>query len=180
MIRLKQKYEQKIRPKLASQLRIKNLLAVPRVVKVVVNVGAKEMAKDKGQVEKMAQQLAIITGQNPRLCRAKKSIAGFKLTEGDPIGLKVTLRRQRMYDFLEKLFMAVLPRVSDFHGLNLKSFDSKGNYTFGLAEQIVFPEVDYGKLEKVHGLEITIVTNAGDDKKAQKLLEELGMPFEKM
>lgn len=179
MSKLKQKYEQKIRPKLAKEWNLKNPLAVPQVLKVVINMGAKEMAKDKGQVEKIAVGLAAISGQRPKVCSAKKSIAGFKLTKGDPIGLKVTLRKERMYDFLEKLFMAVLPRVRDFQGVSLKGFDGKGNYTLGIREHIVFPEIDYGKLEKIHGFEATIVTDAGDDEKGQRLLEKLGMPFEK-
>jgi len=175
----KQRYNQEIRPKLARDWGLKNLLAVPKVLKVVVSVGAKEMAKDKSQVEKTAQELAIISGQRPKICRAKKSIAGFKLARGEPVGLQTTLRGQRMYDFLEKLVKVVLPRMRDFHGVSLKSFDGQGNYTLGLIEQIVFPEIDYDKLEKVHGIEITIVTNAGDDKKGKKLLEEIGMPFKK-
>lgn len=179
MSKLKKKYEQEIRPKLAKEFGLRNLLAVPRVLKIVVNVGAKQMAKDKGEVEKISQNLALITGQKPQVCRAKRSIAGFKLAKGDPVGLKTTLRRERMYDFLEELIKVVLPRIGDFQGVSLKSFDGQGNYTLGISEHLVFPEVDYGKLDKIHGLEITIVTNAKDDKKAQRLLEELGVPFEK-
>lgn len=177
--RLKQKYQQEIRLKLAKELGLKNLLAAPRVLKVVINTGVKEMAKDKGQISKISEELMAISGQKPKVCRAKKSIAGFKLVKGDPIGLKVTLRRERMYNFLEKLFMAVLPRVRDFQGVSLGGFDGNGNYTLGVAEQIVFSEIDYGKIDKVRGLEVTIVTNAENDEKARKLLEEMGMPFEK-
>jgi len=179
MSKLKQKYEKEIRPRLAKEFGLKNLNSVPSVLKVVVNVGAKEMAKDKTQVEKISQEIGAITGQKPIVCRAKKSIAGFKLGKGEPVGLKVTLRKKRAYDFLEKLFKVVLPRVRDFHGVSPKGFDGKGNYTLGIAEQIVFPEVDFEKLSKIRGLEITVVTNAKDDKKAKRFLEELGMPFEK-
>ena len=180
MVKLKQKYEQKIRPELAKEFNFKSPLATPRLLKIVVNVGAKDIAKDKGLLEKIPRALADLTGQRPKVCQAKKSVAGFKLVRGDPIGLKATLRGEKMYDFLERLIKVALPRVRDFQGISLTSFDGQGNYTLGLAEHIVFPEADYDKLEKIFGLEITIVTNAGDDKKARRLLEELGMPFEKL
>lgn len=172
---LKQKYQKEIAPKLAKEFGLDNVLAAPKLKKVVVNIGIGEEAQEPNPATK---DLAVITGQRPKICRAKKSIADFKIQKGDPIGLMVTLRGERMYDFLEKLFKIILPRLRDFHGLSLKGFDGQGNYTLGLREQTVFPEVDYGKITKVRGLEITIVTT-GDDKKSQRLLEELGMPFEK-
>lgn len=175
---LKQKYQKEIAPKLAKEFGLDNLLAVPKFKKVVVNIGIGEGAQDKNLLNSAAEDLAAITGQRPKICRAKKAIADFKIQKGDSIGLMVTLRGKRMYDFLEKLFKIILPRLRDFHGLSLKGFDGQGNYTLGLPEQTVFPEVDYGKITKVRGLEITIVTT-GDDKKSQRLLEELGMPFEK-
>ena len=176
---LKEKFQKEIIPKLMKEFKINNPWAAPRVTKVIVNIGLKEALEDKGVVEKTSEWLALITGQKPRLCRAKKSIAGFKLRAGDPIGLMVTLRRDRMYDFLEKLFNITLPRVKDFQGLSIGSFDGRGNYTLGLEEQIVFPEIDAVKIEKIHGLEIIIVTNAKDDKQAKRLLELLGMSFQK-
>lgn len=172
---LKQKYQKEIAPKLAKEFGLDNVLAAPKLKKVVVNIGIGEEAQEPNSA---AKDLAVITGQRPKICRAKKSIADFKIQKGDPIGLMVTLRGKRMYDFLEKLFKIILPRLRDFHGLSLKGFDGQGNYTLGLREQTVFPEVDYGKIAKVRGLEITIVTT-GDDKRSQRLLEELGMPFEK-
>jgi len=179
MNKLKQKYDQEIAPKLAKEFGGINSLAVPKLIKIIVNMGVKEMAKDKGQIDKIMTELADIVGQKPKLCRAKKSIASFKLVKNEPIGLKATLRGERMYDFFAKLVMSVLARTRDFHGVSLKSFDGNGNFSLGFSEQIVFPEIDYGKLSKVRGLEVTIVTNTGDDKKAKRLLEELGMPFEK-
>lgn len=177
---LKQKYQKEIVPKLAKKFGLKNILAAPRVVKVVVSIGLGEGIQDKGVIEAALQNLAVITGQKPKLTQARQSIAGFKLRAGDSIGAAVTLRDKRMYDFLEKLFKIVLPRVRDFQGLPLKSFDGRGNYSLGLREQIVFPEIDYSKVVKVKGLEITMVTNTDDDKKAEKLLELMGMPFEKV
>lgn len=177
---LKHRYQQEVAPKLAEEFGLKNILAVPRVIKVVVSVSLGEGAQDKSIIERVSQELSLITGQKPRITRARKAVAGFKLRVGDPIGLMTTLRGERMYDFLEKLFKIVLPRVRDFQGVPLRSFDGQGNYNLGLAEQIVFPEIDYGKVAKVRGLEVTFVTDAQDDKQAKKLLELLGMPFEKL
>jgi large subunit ribosomal protein L5 len=174
---LKDRYQKEIVPQLKKQLGLKNPLAVPRVTKVVVNVGLKEGREDKGLVKVVSENLAVITGQKPKICRARQAIAGFKLRQGDPIGLAATLRRKRMYSFLEKLFYVALPRVKDFRGTSLDSFDGQGNYTLGLEEQIVFPEVDPTEIEKIYGLEITIVTNTKDDSKAKGLLELMGMPF---
>lgn len=151
-----------------------------RVVKVVVSMGIGEAAHDKNIIEAASRDLMAITGQKPALCRARLAVAGFKIKKGDPIGLKVTLRGKRMRDFLKKLFIIVLPRLRDFQGVSLKSFDGRGNYSLGIPEQIVFPEIDYAKIDKIRGLEITIVTNTGSDKEAKKLLEEMGMPFEKV
>ena len=154
-----------------------NLLSESRIIKVVVNVGVKEGAKDEGLLTKQAGELANITGQKAKVCRAKKSIAGFKLGKGMPIGLKVTLRKKRMNDFLQKLFTIVLPRVRDFRGLSTKGFDGAGNYTLGIKEQTVFPETEYLKTDKIMGLEVTIVTSTEDNEKAQELLMSIGAPF---
>jgi len=177
---LKQKYQKEIVPKLSKEWGLKNRLAVPKVEKVVINLGLGEGVADKGVIDKVSPDLAVIAGQGPKIARARASIAGFKLREGDPIGLVVTLRGERMYDFLEKLFKIVFPRLRDFQGLPAKSFDGRGNYNLGISEYTVFPEIDYSKVEKVRGLEITIVTNTNDDQKAKRLLELMGMPFRKI
>ena len=176
---LKEKYQQEIAPKLAKELKLANALAAPRVDKIVINVGLSEAMENKKTLEAMSNDLAVITGQKPKVTKARQSIAGFKLRAGQSIGLMITLRGQRMYDFFEKLVRVVLPRLRDFQGVSLKSFDGQGNYNLGIPEQIVFPEVDHAKIDKVRGLEITIVTNAKTDEKAKKLLVLLGMPFEK-
>lgn len=150
-----------------------------KITKTVINVSLKEVLEDKSVLEKVSAGLALITGQKPKICRAKKAIASFKLQAGAPIGLMVTLRGQRMEAFLKKLFQAVLPRIKDFQGISTEAFDGQGNYSLGLEEQIVFPEIESAKVEKIHGLEITIVTDAKDDKKAKQLLEEKGAPFKK-
>lgn len=176
---LKEKYQQKIVPGLAKELGLDNVLAVPKMEKIIVNIGLKEALDDKKIIDTVSQELMVITGQKPKITRARQSIAGFKLRAGQPIGLAVTLRDQRMYAFFEKLVKIVLPRLRDFQGLSLKSFDGRGNYSLGLPEQIVFPEIDYAKVDKIRGLEVTIVTNAKTDEKAKRLLTLLGMPFEK-
>lgn len=180
MKNLQENYKESIRPKLSKEFGSSNLLAVPLIEKIVLNIGLGEGAQDKGVVEKATEDLKTITGQKPRINKARLAIAGFKIRKGDPIGLMVTLRGKRMYDFLEKLVKIVLPRVRDFHGVSLSGFDGQGNYNFGVSEQIVFPEIDYAKIDKVRGLQITIVTNMNDKIKAKRLLEELGMPFEKV
>jgi large subunit ribosomal protein L5 len=176
---LREKYRQEVVPALREELGVESPMAVPRIIKVVLNVGLKEAKDDKKVIDLVADQLSAISGQKPKLCRAKKSIAGFKLSKGQPIGLCVTLRGQRAFAFLEKLFMIVLPRVRDFSGLKVAGFDGRGNYSLGISEQIVFPEVDFTKIDKVRGLQITIVTNAGNDEKARILLTKLGMPLAK-
>lgn len=178
-MKLKNRYKKEIVPQLIKEFKIKNPLAVPEVTKVVVNVGLREALEDKSVLEKVSEEQAMITGQKPIICKAKKAIAGFKLRVGAPIGLKVTLRRCRLYAFLEKLFNVALPRVKDFQGVSPDSFDGRGNYTLGLEEQIVFPEIDPAKIEKIRGLEITIVTNSDDQKRAERLLELMGMPFKR-
>ena len=156
-----------------------NIMAQPKLVKIVLNIGLKEAVHDKGALEKASEQLAVISGQKPKVPRAKTSIANFKVREGDPVGLTVTLRGKRMQDFMTKLVTVVLPRVRDFHGVSATAFDKKGNYTLGLSEQIVFPEIDYSKIDKIRGLEVTVVTNARDHDKGHKLFEILGVPFKK-
>lgn len=176
---LKKKYQEKIAPKLAKELGLTNALAAPRMEKIIINIGLSEAMENKKALESASNDLAVITGQKPKVTKARQSIAGFKLRAGQPIGLMITLRGQRMYDFFEKLVTIALPRLRDFQGVSLKSFDGQGNYTLGIPEQIVFPEIDYAKVDKVRGLEITIVTNAKTNEKAKRLLELLGMPFEK-
>jgi large subunit ribosomal protein L5 len=157
----------------------KNIMAIPKLMKIVVNVGAKEALDDKKVLDKIAEELTLITGQKPMIRLAKKSIAAFKLREGQAVGVSVTLRGQKMKDFIAKLIGIVLPRVRDFHGVSLSSFDGHGNYTLGFKEQIVFPEIDYGKIDKIRGLEAVIVTSAKNDEDGKVLLTELGMPFQK-
>lgn len=178
-VNLFEKYQNEVIPALQKELRVKSVMAVPRVVKVVLNVGLKEAKDDKKVLDTVGEQLMNISGQKPKICRAKKSIAGFKLGKNQPIGLSVTLRGKRAFDFLEKLFAIVLPRVRDFNGVSPDSFDGNGNFSLGIAEQTVFAEIDFAKVEKNIGLEVTIVTNTKDDDKAKLLLEKLGMPFVK-
>lgn len=176
---LRQHYLENIIPTLKEEFGYANNLAVPKVTKVMINIGLKEAAHDKGILEKANEQLTQIAGQKPKVTRARLSIANFKLRENDPVGLVVTLRGTRMYDFMTKLFQIALPRVRDFQGVSLTAFDKAGNYTLGLSEQIVFPEIDYSKIDKTRGLEITFVSTAGNAKIAKRLLELLGMPFKK-
>jgi large subunit ribosomal protein L5 len=179
MIRLKEKYEKEVKGTLASEFDIKNNLAIPRVTKVVVNMGIGLAAKNQQQMDALKRDLAVITGQAPAIRNAKVSIATFNLRAGMPVGLSVTLRGERMYAFLDRLFSIVLPRLRDFRGVPLKSFDKMGNYTLGFEEHTVFPEIDPTKSAAAHGLEITIVTTAGTPEKAKRLLELLGCPFVK-
>ncbi|MEK7154576.1 MAG: 50S ribosomal protein L5 [Patescibacteria group bacterium] len=156
-----------------------NKMAKPKITKVVLNIGLKEAISDKGVLAKASEQLAIIAGQKPKVTRAKTSIANFKVREGDSVGLTVTLRGKRMEGFLKKLFTIVLPRVRDFQGVSVTAFDKAGNYTLGLSEQIVFPEIDFSKIDKIRGLEITIVNTAGNPDASREMLTEMGMPFKK-
>src|SRR4030042_2568508 len=172
MSRLQEKYQKTIVPKLKKDLGETNSLAIPRILKVVINIGIGQSGKDENTLKKIIDYLTALSGQKPALRLAKKSIAEFKIREDMPIGLIVTLRGRRMYDFLDKLFSIVLPRVRDFRGLAEKGFDGRGNYTLSVVEQTIFPEVDYDKIDKTRGMEITIVTNARDNQKAKKLLEE--------
>lgn len=176
---LQQKYKEEIVPALMTEFGIKNMMAVPKVTKIVLNIGLKEAAHDKGVLDKTVAWFEAIAGQKAKVTTAKTSIANFKLRENDPVGITVTLRRTRMYDFMTKLFTIVLPRIRDFKGVSKDSFDKHGNYTLGMAEQIVFPEVDYTKIDKVRGLEITFVNSHSHKIQAFRLLELLGMPFKK-
>lgn len=176
---LQEKFIKEIADQLKKELGIKNNMALPKLLKIVVNMGVKDALLDKKSVEKAAGILAQISGQKPKVTKAKKSIATFKLREGDEVGLAVTLRGKRMYDFFEKITTIVLPRLRDFHGVKTTSFDKHGNYTLGFVESAVFPEIDLAKVDKIQGLEISIVTTARDNKEGFALLKALGMPFKK-
>ena len=177
--RLKQKYREEVVPALMKKFGYKNIMEVPKIEKIVVNMGVGEAVQNIKALENAMEDLALITGQKPSVRRAKRSEAGFKLRKGMPIGAKVTLRKDRMWDFLDRLISIALPRVRDFKGLSPKSFDGRGNYNFGLEEQTVFPEIDYDKVDKIRGMNITIVTTAETDEEAKALLELLGFPFRK-
>lgn len=173
------KDEKTIRNELKVTLGIKNPMAVPRLEKIVINCGLGEAIKDKKVIEKMESQLLVITGQKPVVTKAKKAISSFKTREGDPIGLKVTLRKKRMWDFVKRLVGIALPRVRDFRGVPKSGFDGKGNYTLGIREQTMFPELDYSLVDAVRGFSVTFVTTATNDANGKALLTELGLPFEK-
>jgi large subunit ribosomal protein L5 len=175
--RLKARYNDQLRAQLQQELALGNVMQVPRPVKVVVNMGVGEASKDSKAMDGAVRDLATITGQKPLVTRAKKSIAGFKIREGMPIGAKVTLRGDRMWEFLDRLLSVVLPRIRDFRGLAPKGFDGHGNFTLGLTEQLVFPEIDYDKIDKVRGMDITLVTSAETDEQGRALLTALGYPF---
>ncbi|OGH23798.1 MAG: 50S ribosomal protein L5 [Candidatus Levybacteria bacterium RIFCSPHIGHO2_02_FULL_42_12] len=179
MNNLKNDFYTTILPKIQKELGITNRMAVPRLSKIVVSMGLSDALSDKKNLERGQKVLSQVTGQKPRITKAKKAIAAFKLRIGDEIGVMVTLRGKRMYHFFEKLVAIVLPRVRDFHGVSLTSFDGKGNYSLGFAESTVFPEIDPGKVEKAQGVEITIVTTAKDNKNGMALLKAFGMPFKK-
>ncbi len=175
--RLKARYRDEIVPQLKDRLGLANVMEVPRFVKVCVNMGVGDSLKDARLLDAAVEDLTIITGQKPVITRARKSIAGFKLREGMAVGAKVTLRGDRMWEFLDRLISLALPRIRDFRGLEAKAFDGKGNYTFGLIEQLVFPEIDYDKVLKVRGMDITIVTTAHDDDEGRALLLAAGFPL---
>ena len=175
--RLKEKYQTEIRQSLLSNLGKTNIMEVPKVSKIVVNMGVGEAVTRSAALEGAIEDLAVITGQRPMITRAKKSIAGFKLREGNAIGAKVTLRGDRMYEFLDRLITLAIPRVRDFRGLSLKSFDGNGNYTFGVTEQLIFPEIQYDKIDSTRGMDITIVTTANTDQEGRALLDSFSFPF---
>jgi len=175
--RLLDQYEQRVRPKLQQQFGFKNPHEIPKLVKIVLNVGMGDASKNPKGLEAAVAELGAITGQKALVTKAKKSIANFNLRQGVPIGCAVTLRGARMYEFLDRFITIAVPRMRDFRGLPSKSFDGRGNYTLGLKEQMIFPEIDYDKVEKIHGMDITFVTSAGRDDAALALLRELGMPF---
>ena len=177
MSRLKERYVKEVAPQLMSKLECVNVMQVPKLTKVVLNISLGEAIQNPKALEAAEHDLAAISGQHPVITRAKKSIASFKLRMGMPIGMTVTLRGRRMYDFLDKLISVVLPRIRDFQGISRDSFDGEGNYTLGIKEQIVFPEIDYDKVDKLRGLQVTIVTSATSDEEGRLLLESLGMPF---
>ena len=175
--RLKKDYDERIVAAMTEKFGYKNRMEVPRLEKIVINMGGGEATQDKKKVETAAQEMELIAGQKPVITRAKKSIAQFKLREGMPIGVKVTLRRERMYEFLDRLVTIALPRVRDFRGLNPRSFDGRGNYAMGLKEQIVFPEINYARIEKVRGMDIIVSTTAKSDEEARELLRLFIFPF---
>ncbi len=179
MNRMKERYETEVRPALLGILSMDNINQVPRIQKVVVNIGMGEALDNPKTLDAAASDLQQITGQKPVITKARKSIANFKLREGRAIGVKVTLRGDRMWAFLDRLLNIVLPRVRDFRGVSREAFDGRGNYTLGLREQLIFPEIEYDKIDKVRGLEITIVTTAETDQQAAALLDQFGMPFRK-
>ncbi|KLO22634.1 50S ribosomal protein L5 [Marinitoga sp. 1197] len=178
-IPLKEQYEKEVVPALMKEFGYKNVHEVPKIVKIVVNMGIGEGARNADVVEKHAQELSLITGQKAVVTRAKKSVANFKLREGMPIGAKVTLRSVKMYNFLFKLINIIFPKLRDFRGMNPNSFDGRGNYTFGLTEQLVFPELKPDQVKRVQGMDITIVTTAKTDEEARKLLQLMGFPFKR-
>jgi len=177
--RLKEKYKTEIVPLLEQQLGIDNINKVPTLEKIVVNMGVGSAVQDHKQLDAAMNDLKLITGQQPKICRAKKSIASFKVRTGMPIGAKVTLRGERMWEFLDRLLSTAIPRVRDFRGIPTTSFDGRGNYSFGLTEQLVFTEIDYDKVDRVRGMDITFVTTATNDKDARALFDALGFPFKK-
>ena len=179
MNRLKEKYLKEVIPALMSKFNYKSIMQVPKIEKIVINMGVGDAVQNPKALDSAVEELTLIAGQKPVVTRAKKSIAGFRLRAGMPIGAKVTLRGERMYDFLDKLISVSLPRVRDFRGVSKKSFDGRGNYTLGIKEQLIFPEIDYDKVNKVRGMDIVIVTTAETDEEARELLALLGMPFQK-
>ena len=179
MNRLKEKFVNEISPALVSKFNYKSVMQVPKVEKIVINMGVGDAVSNAKALDVAVEELSLLSGQKPIITRAKKSIAGFRLREGMPIGAKVTLRGVRMYEFLDKLVSVSLPRVRDFRGISKKSFDGRGNYTLGVKEQLIFPEIDYDKVNKVRGMDIVIVTTANTDEEARELLTQFGMPFQK-
>ncbi len=175
--RLRKKYEEEVAPKLMERFGYRSPMEIPRIKKIVVNMGVGEAVQDIKQLDRAVEDLMAITGQRPEIRRAKKSEAGFKLRKGLPVGARVTLRKERMWDFLDKLISVALPRVRDFRGLNPNSFDGRGNYAFGVSEQIIFPEIDYDKVDRIRGMDVIIETSAETDEEARYLLALLGLPI---
>ena len=179
MARMKDVYISEIAPALMKKFGYKSVMQIPKLDKIVINVGAGEARENSKAIDAISSDLAAITGQKPMVCKAKKSVANFKLREGMPIGVKVTLRGNRMYEFLDRFFNVALPRVRDFRGINANSFDGRGNYNMGLKEQLIFPEIEFDKVDKVRGMDICFVTTAQTDEEARELLKLLGAPNEK-
>jgi large subunit ribosomal protein L5 len=179
MARLQTLYREKIVPQLKSDLQLKNTMEVPRILKITVNMGVGEAVADRKVVDAAVGDMAKITGQKPVLCKAKKAIAAFKVREGLPIGCKVTLRGARMYEFLDRLISVAMPRIRDFRGVSARAFDGRGNYTLGIKEQIIFPEIQYDTIDQLRGMDITITTSARDNKSGRALLEAFNFPFRK-
>lgn len=179
MSRLRERYETTVRPELMKTFNYSSVMATPKILKVVVNMGVGDAITNSKALDDAVNELTVLTGQKPVITKAKKSISNFKLREGMAIGCKVTLRGERMYDFLDKLVNVALPRVRDFQGVSNKAFDGRGNYTLGVKEQLIFPEVNYDKVNRVRGMDIVIVTSAKTDKEALELLKHIGMPFRK-
>ena len=179
MARLKDFYKSDVAPALMNKFSYKSVMEIPKLDKIVINVGAGEVRDNSKVIDAILRDLAAITGQKPLVCKARKSVANFKLREGMPIGAKVTLRGERMYEFLDRLFNIALPRVRDFRGINANGFDGRGNYNMGLKEQLIFPEIEYDKIDKVRGMDICFVTTAKTDEEARELLKLMGAPFAK-
>ena len=177
MARLKDRYNDEIRPALVRKFGYSSIMQAPKLVKITLNMGVGEAKQDRGMLEAAQTQLATIAGQKPNIRRARKSVAAFKLREGMPVGLTVTLRGERAYEFLDRLTSVAIPRIRDFRGLNPRSFDGRGNYTMGVREQVIFPEIDYDSVDQVRGLDVTMTTSAETDAEAFALLDALGMPF---
>ena len=175
--RLKEFYKSEVAPALMKKFEYKSVMQIPKLDKIVINVGCGEARENSKVVDAIVSDLAQITGQKPIICKAKKSVANFKLREGMPIGVKVTLRGDRMYEFLDRFYNLALPRVRDFRGINPNSFDGRGNYAMGIKEQLIFPEIDYDKIDKVRGIDIIMVTTANTDEEARELLKLMGAPF---
>ena len=177
MTNIQELYKSEVAPALMKQFNYKSVMQIPKLDKVVINVGCSEAKENAKIIESVVSDIKKITGQQPIICKAKKSVANFKLREGMPIGVKVTLRGERMYEFVDRLFNAALPRVRDFHGINGNSFDGRGNYSFGIKEQLIFPEIEYDKIDALRGMDIAFVTTAKTDEEAKALLKALGAPF---
>ncbi len=179
MARLKDFYKEQVVPQLVSKFNYKNVMQVPKLEKIVINVGAGEARDNSKVINSILEDLSAITGQKPVVCTARKSVANFKVREGMKIGAKVTLRGEKMYEFIDRLFNLALPRVRDFRGINPKSFDGRGNYNMGIKEQLIFPEIEYDKIDKIRGMDVSISTTANTDEEARELLKLMGAPFAK-